>query len=76
MGATALLLFVSALWSANQAMAQWFFADFHNESAKWHESLGNRFALFAVLLSLGFLYSLRLLTKEKKRGVTDTVTPR
>jgi len=65
LGLLTVLLLALTLWSANQAMAQWFFADFHNESARGHESLGNRFALLAVLLLLGFLYALRLLVKKK-----------
>jgi hypothetical protein len=65
LGVVAVLLLALTLWLANQAMAHWFFADFHNESAKGHESWGNRFALLALILLLGFLYALRLLVKKK-----------
>jgi hypothetical protein len=65
LGAFAVLLLVLTLWCANLAMTHWFFADFRNGTAKWHESWGNRFAVLALSLLLGFLYVLRLLITKK-----------
>jgi hypothetical protein len=49
------LFFALVLWFANLAVAHWFFADFHSESAKRYEILANRFALLALILLLGFV---------------------
>jgi hypothetical protein len=65
LGGISVSLLALTLWSANLAAAHWFFADFHNESARGHESYGNWFALLALLFLLGLLYALRLLIKKK-----------
>jgi len=65
LGGISVSLLALTLWSANLAAAHWFFADFHDESARGHESWGNRFAVLALMCLLGFLYALRLLIKKK-----------
>jgi len=69
LGVLAGLFFALVLWLANLAVAHWFFADFHSESARRYEILANRFALLALTLLLGFVYALRLLLKNKKSAV-------
>jgi amino acid transporter len=64
LGIAAAVLLSLLLWFADLAMAQWFFADFHNASAKVHAGWGNQFALLALLLLIAFLYTLRLLHKK------------
>jgi len=59
LGIAAALLFSLMLWFANLAMAQWFFADFHNGFAKVHAGWGNQFALLALLPLIALLYTLR-----------------
>lgn len=62
------LLFVAAAVCLNDALASWYFADFHNEYSRAYASRGNRLFLLAGGFLAGFvLVVIRAVRGAKKR---------